>query len=441
MKQNFKKTFQVSKQFLRFSGILSFVLTAFTINMHGQSHTLNQVIVLNDGNVLESGGQHTRVGSYNPVTKVYQDFDTIAAGFGSHVLIDSGFIYVGADSLLIKYDLNTHVKLATQTVVGIREMAIWGNQILITRGTTFPLKAYFQAYNKSNLSLAYQDTTISYAAEGIQVLNDSAYIAINDFGSGSVGNLGVIDLKAQKEKHEVNLGANGLNPYSVFVEPSNQNIYTLNDLTWTNSTVTQYDAPSTTYHTTSLHLSSGCTGSVYYSGNVYFQASNDDNVGLFSTSSLTVWDSLKVNKYVYGMGIDSADGYIYLGQTDYVSYGNVFIYDLFGHAIDSFPVDIGPGNFAFDVRVVTGIPTLTNSLSVNTFPNPTVSIVNITIGGNSSLQKLSLTDALGKMVYEEPINGPQKSIALNMEGYSSGVYFLTIEAADGTLVHKKIVKE
>lgn len=441
MKQNFKKTFTVSKQFFRFSGILSLALAACTMNLHAQSYRLNQVIVLNDGNTLESGGQHTRIGSYNPVTKVYRDFDTIAAQFGSHVIIDSGYIYVGADSLLIKYDLNTHAKLATQTVVGIREMAIWGNQILVTTGTTFPLKAYFQAYNKSNLSLVYQDTTISYAAEGIQVLGDSAYIAINDFGSGAVGLLGVEDLKAQNEKREVNLGATGLNPYSVFAEPTNQKIYTVNNLNYTGSTVTKYDAPSLAFSNNSLHLSSGCTGSAYYLGNVYFQASNDDNIGVFSTTTLTVWDSLKIHKYIYGMGIDSADGYIYVGQTDYETYGNVYIYNLFGTPIDSFAVDIGPGNFAFDIRAVTSAPTITNTVSVNVYPNPASSMVNITINGNSPLQKLSLMDALGKTVYEEPLNSSQKSITLNMEGYSSGIYFLTIQAADGSVTHKKIIKE
>lgn len=442
MKQNFKKTLRVSKQFFRFSGIVTFVLTACTINSNAQSYKLNQVIVLNDGNTLGSGGQHTRVGSYNPVTKVYQDFDTIAAQFGSHVVIDSGFIYVGADSLLIKYDLNTHAKLATQTVIGIREMAIWGNQILVTTGTTFPLKAYFLGYNKSNLSFIYRDTTVSHATEGIQVLNDTAYIAINDFGSGAVGNLGVVDLKAQKEKREINLGASGLNPYSVFAEPSNQKIYTVNNLNYNNSTVTAYDALTTAFNNNSLHLSAGCTGSAYYLGNVYFEASNDDNIGVFSNTSLTVWDSLKMHKYVYGMGIDSADGYIYVGQTDYVSYGNVFIYDLFGHPIDSFAVDIGPGNFAFDIRAVTGVQSIpASAISVDVYPNPTSSRVNITIDGNTSLQKLSLMDALGKIVYETPLKSSQKLISLNMESYSSGIYFLTIQSADGSLIHNKIVKQ
>ena len=67
--------------------------------------------------------------------------------------------------------------------------------------------------------------------------------------------------------------------------------------------------------------------------------------------------------------------------------------------------------------------------------------MNITISGNASLQKLTLMDALGKMIYEEPVNSSQKSIALNMQAYSNGIYFLTIQSADGSVIHKKIVKQ
>jgi len=419
---------------------LLLVLAAYTMNLHAQAYRLNQVIVLNDGNTLESGGQHTRVGSYNPVTKVYQDFDTISAQFGSHVIIDSGFIYVGADSLLIKYDLNTHAKLATQTVVGIREMAIWGNQILVTTGTTYPLKSYFQSYKKSNLSLVYKDTTISHATEGIQVLNDSAYIAINDFGSGAVGYLGVEDLKGQKEKHEVDLGASGLNPYSVFVDPTNQKIYTVNNLNYNNSTVTTFDAPTVAFSNNSLHLTAGCTSSAFYSGNVYFQPSNDDNVLLFSTTTLTVWDSLKINKYIYGMGIDSADGYVYVGQTDYETYGNVYIYNLFGHPIDSFAVDIGPGSFAFDIRSVTGIPQTNVTMNFSVYPNPTSDEIHINYQGTYKGEaSLVMTDVLGREVYQSQIN-TNSPTTISLSTLSNGVYFLTMETATGKTV-QKIVKE
>ncbi len=443
MKQYFKKTLPfVSTHFLRFTGVLSLVFTVCTMNLSAQAYTLHQVIVLNDGNSLEvANGTNATVGSYDPATGVYQDFDTLAASFGCHVLIDSGYIYVGADSLLIKYDLNTKAKLATQTIQGIREMAISGSQILVTRGTTYPLKSYFQAYDKNSLNLIYQDTTVSHATEGIQVLNDTAYIAINDFGSGSVGKLGVVDLSAQRERREIDLGTGGTNPYSVFVEPTNQKIYTVNDEDWSNSSVTQYNAPSTVINTTSLHLTSGCTGSAYYSGNVYFQAGNDDNIGLFSLSSLTVWDSLQIGKYIYGMGIDSADGYVYVGQTDYSSYGSVFIYNLYGHPIDSFAVDVAPGNFAFDVRATTtGIPKNNFSVNLQVYPNPTDNELHINYtGAYKGRAALKITDVLGREVYQSQINTSSPT-TVSLRSFTNGVYFLTVETATGKTV-KKIVKE
>lgn len=444
MKKHFKKTLPwVFKRFFGFAGSLSFVLMVCTTNLHAQAYRLNQVIVLNDGNRLynDTTGTYTTVGSYNPVTKVYKDFDTIkGAKFGSAVIIDTGYVYVGADSLLIKYDLNTKAKIATKTIVGIREMAIWGNQILVTCGATFPLTSYFQAYDKNTLALIYQVPTVSYATQGIRVLDDSAYLAINDFGSGSVGLLGVIDLQAQTERREVNLGAGGLNPYDVEVEPTNQKIYTVNDLTYSNSTITKYDAASTTFTNNSLNLSASCTGSTYYVGNIYFQAANDDNIGVFSTTSLTVWDSLQIHKYIYGMGIDSADGHIYVGQTDYETYGNVFIYNLFGTAIDSFPADVSPGNFAFDIRSTTGIPQTNLSVQLSVYPNPTSDELHINITDRyKETATLSLTDVLGRQVYQSEINTGSPT-TISVSTIPSGVYFLKVQTANGITV-KKIVKE
>jgi hypothetical protein len=433
MKQHFKKTWPfVSKRFFGITGILFFALMAGTMNLAAQAYHLNQVIVLNDGNTLYSGGQHTRVGSYNP--------DTIAASFGSDVIIDSGFIYVGADSLLIKYDLTTKARVATQTIQGIREMAIWGNQILVTRGTTFPLHAYFQAYDKNTLNLIYQDTTVSHATQGIRVLNDSAYIAINDFGSGSIGNLGVVDLKAQREKREVNLGPSGLNPYDVEVEPNNQTIYTVNDLDYSNSTVTEYHAPAA-FTNTSLHLSESCTGSAYYQGNIYFQAGNDLNVGLFKTSTQSVWDSLQIEKSIYGMGIDSADGYMYVGVTDYQTFGNVFIYNLFGQAIDSFPANISPESFAFDIRATTGVQQINATADLSVYPNPTSDEIHISfISASKEKGYLVLTDVLGREMNQWQVNaGSPATISLG-NNLPNGVYFLKLETANGITV-KKIIKQ
>lgn len=441
MRNNATKTIvNVSKKIILSLSIPVFAFMANPFNVSAQAYSLKQVIVLNQGPY--AAAPHVTVGSYNPVTKVYTNFDTIKnARFASDVIIDSGYIYVAADTLLVKYDLNTHARLATQTIIGIREVAVWGNQILVTCGTTFALKAYFKAYNKNNLSFIYQDTTVSHATEGIKVLHDTAYIAINDFGSGLIGKLGVVDLKAQKERREIDLGVNGLNPFNVEVDKTGQKIYTVNDLNFNNASVTKYDAPTATFSNTMLNLTTGCSGSTFYLSNVYFQASNENNIRAFSTNSLSVWDSLKIKKDLYGIGVDSANGLLYVGITDYVSYGKVYVYNLFGAVQDSFAVNVSPGNFAFDVRRVTGFDEVNNlSGQLNVYPNPANTEVHVNYwGAMGQKATMSLYNIMGQMVFSEQINtNSVNNISLN--GLASGVYTLRVESASGIAV-KRIVKQ
>jgi hypothetical protein len=396
-------------------------------------YTLKQVIVLNEG---PWGGPVT-VGSYDPVTKVYQNFDTLAGRFASDVIIDSGFIYVAADTLLVKYDLNTKQKLAVQTVKGIRELAIWKNQILVTRAEINPLPSYFQVYDKNNLSFIYELPLSERAAE-VKVMHDTAYVAVN--GWGSVGKLAVVDLNAQSLNREIDLGPDGLNPEAVFVSKVNGKIYTQNNLNWTDASVTKYDVVSGSFVNTKLNRKSGCSGSAYYLNNVYFQTSGEDKIGVFSTLSLTVWDSLLINKSLYGIGIDSVNARIYISETDYTTYGKVFIYDFFGALVDSFAVDVSPGTFAFDVRLATEISENNVATNLLIYPNPVSDELHIGfIDSENEKATLTLTDVLGRVVFQKQIviNIPN---TLSMVNVPQGAYLLKVETLSGTTT-KRIVKQ
>lgn len=398
-------------------------------------YTLQQVIVLNEG---PWGGPVT-VGSYNPSSQVYQNFDTLQARFASDVIIDSGFIYVAADTLLVKYDINTKQQLAVQTVKGIRELAIWKNQLLVTRAEISPLPSYFQVYNKINLNFIYESTTVSERAAEVKVWNDTAYIAVN--GWGSVGKLAVVDLNVQTLNREIDLGPDGLNPEAVFVSNVNGKIYTQNNLNWTDAAVTKYDGATSTFVNTRLNRSSGCSGSAYYLNNIYFQTSGEDKIGVFSTTALSVWDSLLINKPLYGIGIDSVNARIYISQTDYVSYGKVFIYDFFGALVDSFDVDVSPGTFAFDVRTTTGISENNPSTDgLFTYPNPVSDELHIGfIDAENEKATLTFIDVLGQEVYQKQINTNVLS-TLSLNTLPQGIYFLKAETSNGKAT-KKIVKE
>ncbi|MEK6615851.1 MAG: hypothetical protein AABZ32_07045, partial [Bacteroidota bacterium] len=253
-------------------------------------YNLQQVIVLNEG----SWGGPVTVGSYNPSTKAYQNFDTLQARFATDVIIDGGFIYVAADTLLVKYDLNTKQKLVVQTGKGIRELAVWKNQLLVTRAEVNPLPSYFQVYDKNTLNFMYELPTVSERCAEVKVVNDTAYIAVN--GWGSVGKLAVIDLNAQNENREIDLGPDGVNPENVEVERGNGKIYTVNSLNFADGSVTKYDVPSSSFVNTRLNRTASCSASALYLGNIYFQTSNENKVEVFSTNSLSIWDTLLLNK-------------------------------------------------------------------------------------------------------------------------------------------------
>ncbi|MCH8904416.1 MAG: hypothetical protein IIA45_10935 [Bacteroidetes bacterium] len=149
---------------------------------------LHQVIVLNEGRydyAADTQAVAVTIGTYDPVTGIYSDFDTITeARFASDVQIHGDFIYVAADTLLIKYDKYSLERVATQTVKGIRKIALWNNLVLVSRGeflATF--NAYFQVFNQSDLSFIYEIDTVmgpKYASGGIAVIGDTAYVAVNN---------------------------------------------------------------------------------------------------------------------------------------------------------------------------------------------------------------------------------------------------------------------
>src|ERR1035438_8849148 len=117
---------------------------------------------------------------------------------------------------------------------------------------------------------------------------------------------------------------------------------------YTNASITKYNVNTCTFVTTLLNQANGCNGSTYYLNNVYFQMSGQTNIGEFSATSLSVWGSLPINKSLLGIAIDSVSSNIYVGNTDFTTYGEVYIYNIYGTVQDSFAVGVAPGNFAFD---------------------------------------------------------------------------------------------
>lgn len=411
--------------------------------MNAQPAQLNQVIVLNEG---PWGGPVT-VGSFDPVSKNYSVFDTINARFATDAIIEDEIIYVAADTLLLKYDANTRQLLDQQTVQGIRELATWNNQVLVSRGEINGLPSYFQAYDKNTLDFIYELTAISADAAEVKVVGDTAYMAVNNFGIGSVGKLAIIDLQNQVLNREVDLGPDGVNPENVEVG-QNGDIITVNSLDWSNISVTRYDINTSNAQSIKLGASSGCGASALsHMGQVYFQQGDnfngtveplERNLGVYdAATTLGFWDTLMINKQIYGMGIDSVNGRIYVGSTDFSSYGKIFVFDFYGTTIDSFDVGISPGTLTMDVRLLTNVNSgIPHGTDFRIYPNPGKE--EFTIYADETLNSVVIRNILGEIILNS--RSSKNFITINLANYSEGVYFAEI-TTDHSTITRKLVKE
>lgn len=75
----------------------------------------------------------------------------------------------------------------------------------------------------------------------------------------------------------------------------------------------------------------------------------------------------------------------------------------------------------------------------NIYPNPTNGKFNIDFE-ESSVQQITVTDALGKIVLENKTDANSTNACLDLSEYPSGVYFIKINAGEKTIM-KKIVKD
>ena len=398
--------------------------------------TLHRVLVLNEGHFDYGTMTQTvpvTIGSYDPSTSQYQTVATISgARFATCILIDGQFIYVAADSFLLKYDKDSYQLLNAQIVKGIRKIAVWNNQLLISRGEYgITYNSYFQVYDKNDLHFVYELNTgngPAYASEGIVVKNDSAYIAVNngfDWGN-EVGYVGVVDLNNHSYTRQIDLGSNGHNPENIIYDANK--IVTVNNKDYSGSSVSEIDMTSNSTITTNLATTNGCTGSAYINGDVVFQTPADNFISKFHTSSQS-YDSVFINRSIYGMAHLPLTNQLFVSETDYTSYGIIYVYTPNGQLTDAFCAGVAPGNFAFDVRNSSDVNNVNGrNFSVNVFPNP--SHENLTIQSVSLIRSLKIINAIGQIILSEN-NVDANSTLVDINQLASGNYFVSVVTDNG----------
>jgi hypothetical protein len=96
------------------------------------------------------------------------------------LIIDGNFYYVAADSKIYKMDLNSHQEISSVSCPGVRNLGIYQNKLVATRGeylTTYD--SYLHVYDASNMSLIAAIDTVQgpkWATQNIVMDGSSAFM-------------------------------------------------------------------------------------------------------------------------------------------------------------------------------------------------------------------------------------------------------------------------
>ena len=392
----------------------TFCAVAVTASVFAQAY-VERVLILNEGYfdyVTNEIITPVSVGAYNPTTDTYAVIDEIEnARFASDIKADGAFYYVAADKYLNKYATTTDELIASIEIEGIRKVAVNNDYIVVTRGEYLvTLPSYIQIYDKNTMALIHEfdNATLPYTTEGVVIQDNKAYVAVNNgfvFGS-EVGKIAVIDLPTLTIENTIELGADGINPDNLMID--GDVIYTLNNKDFTGSSVSTYKIASADLTTTNLiNISAGCGTSAVMDGTIYYQEMFGTTLSKFDPTTATIIGEDEFGASFYGLAFDEINNLIYTGTTDYFSFGEVTVYDLAGNIVTNFETSVSPGNFAFDVRLATGVEDV-NMVSMELYPNPANS--QIVVVNSIAAERFEVADMTGKILFtiQQPTTGAQQ---------------------------------
>jgi len=384
---------------------------------------LHKVLVLNEGYFDYQTNQiidPVTIGSYDPSTQIYSVVSTLnGMRFGSDLIIDGDFYYVAADSKIYKMDLNTHQELASVVCQGVRNLGIYQNKLVATRGeylTTYD--SYLHIYDATTLSLIQAIDTISgpkWASQNIVVDGSIAYIAINngyEWGNEK-GLIGKLNLDNLSYGNEVDLGPDGKNPDNLM--KSGDFLYTVNNKDWSNASVSKVALNGSSNTTVNLQsAATGCGTSALRDDKLVYQISMETTLNEFDINLMNLSGPISGHSInYYELAQEPVSGQLYTSETDFFSFGKIHIFDDNNTELSNFNVGISPGTIVFDVRTSVGLTEQENSLVI--YPNPTNNILYLS---SYSSGKVRIIDFSGK----EILSGFEKSIDVSQ--LKNGAYLL-----------------
>lgn len=138
---------------------------------------------------------------------------------------------------------------------------------------------------------------------------------------------------------------------------------------------------------------------------------------------------------VYGIyGMDVIDNTIYVADAgNYVSPGQVYIYETDGTPVTNYTVGVIPNSFYKSTGSTAGIPNLTTALKITVAPNPATDVFYI---NSPSAATVKLYNIEGRLVKDEvySVSG------ISVRDLSAGIYIAEITAGQTKSVQRIIIK-
>lgn len=387
---------------------------------------VHQVYVLNEGNfdyVTNTQIVPVTLGTYNPQTQVYSVLDTLEnMRFASDLVISGEYFYVAADAKILKYSKLTNQLITEVACPGVRNLGVYQNKLVATRGeylSTF--NSYLHIYNTTDLSLIAAIDTVSgpkWATQNIVIDGSTAYVAINngyEWGNEK-GLIGALNLATLTYGNEVDLGVNGKNPDNL-VKIGNY-IVAVNNKDWSGSSISRVDLSNNTVITENLSLAStGCGTSCVREGNISYQIAYDITVNEWNVLAMAnVGPVNNLALSYYELAEDETNHLLYASNTDYTSYGKVYVYDQSNNEVTNFDAGVAPGTIVFDVRSSLGMNELSSEFKV--MPNPATG--KATISGNY-IGTVQLLNTLGQVIETTNMN---MNTSIDVSSIEPGTYFI-----------------
>ena len=347
-------------------------LLFFCNNIFSQNY-IEQVLILNEGYFDYYDTQEiiepVTIGSYNLESNNYTEIVIIeGARFASDLIIDDNHFYVAADNKILKYDLNSYELLLETELEGVRNLAVNNDKLYVSRGDYDPetfgpilFESYVQVYDKNNLSLINTIDTINgpkWSTQDIIIHENLVYVTINNgFEWGNEkGFIGVIDSDNDEYLWEIDLGEDGKNPDNLMIQDNY--LITVNNKDWSGSSISKIDLSTVCdecnneANTQNLSdLSTGCGTSNLRGEYLNYQISGGSELYKYDYENMqTIGIEENLNLNFYELVQDPLNNYLYASNTDFYSYGEIYIYDDNNNLINNFSTGVSPGKIVFDIR-------------------------------------------------------------------------------------------